>query len=334
MNNKVLLLLIGTFFLSLNINAQRGIRIGYIDMDYILENVPEYQEASQQLDDKVNRWKGEIETKLGEVSEMKKQLDNERPLLTKELIEERSEEIKFEEDQILDYQQKRFGPGGDLAIQKRQLVEPVQDQVFNAVQEISTNKKYDFVFDKSADVVMLYSADRHDISDQVLRSITRSAKRKQINNRKEEDAFDRDESKTVEQDAATLERQKQIEAKKSEREAALEERANTREAQKAERQKAFEERRKRLLEERQRKKDSLAALRLAKTEKNTPKEPTGDAADKNTVDPRQAAIEARKKRKDSILNARKVRRDSILNARRNRANTPSDPDDGENDGGN
>ena len=74
MNNKVLLLLIGTFFLSLNINAQRGIRIGYIDMDYILENVPEYQEASQQLDDKVNRWKGEIETKLGEVSEMKKQL--------------------------------------------------------------------------------------------------------------------------------------------------------------------------------------------------------------------------------------------------------------------
>ena len=222
MNTKVFLFLISIFMLTFySANAQRSIRIGYVDMEYILENVPEYQEASKQLEDKVNRWKGEIEEKLGEVDAMKKQLTNERPLLTQELIEERSEEIKFEEEQILDYQQKRFGPGGDLAIQRRQLVEPVQDQVINAVQEISTNKKYDYVINKS-DVIMLYSADRHDMSDQVLRSITRSSKRKQINNRKEEDAFDRDESKTVEQDKATQERQKEIEEKKNAREAALE----------------------------------------------------------------------------------------------------------------
>lgn len=331
MNTKIYLFIAGIFLMTLQTaNAQRSIRIGYIDMDYILENVPEYQEASKQLDEKVNRWKGEIEGKLGEVDEMKKQLDNERPLLTKELIEERYEEITFEEEQILDYQQKRFGPGGDLAIQKRQLVEPVQDQVFNAVQEISTNKKYDYVFDKSADVVMLYSADRHDISDQVLRSITRSAKRKQINNRKEEDAFDRDESKTVEQDQATLERQKQIEEKKNAREAALEERAASREAQKAERQKAFEEKRKVLLEERQRKKDSLAAIRAAKTAAATPKTPEGgDKVD--PADVRQAAIEARKARKDSILAARKARRDSILEARK-RKTSPPVPDN-EGDGG-
>jgi len=329
MNTKILLLLTSILMMSFHTaNAQRSIRIGYIDMDYILENVPEYQEASQQLADKVNRWKGEIDKKLGDVDEMKKQLDNERPLLTKELIEERNEEITFEEDQILDYQQKRFGPGGDLAIQKRQLVEPVQDQVFNAVQEISTNKKYDYVFDKSADVVMLYSADRHDISDQVLRSITRSAKRKQINNRKEEDAFDRDESKTVEQDEATQARQKEIEEKKKAREAALEERATAREAEKEERQRAFEERRKNLLEERQRKKDSIAAARVARTEAKTPKDgTTGEKID--PADARQAAIEARKRRKDSILNARKIRRDSILEARKNRANPPiPDNEDG------
>lgn len=329
MKTRVILFLAAAFLMTLQtLQAQRSIRIGYIDMDYILENVPEYQEASKQLDEKVNRWKGEIENKLGEVGEMKKQLDNERPLLTKELIEERYEEISFEEEQILDYQQKRFGPGGDLAIQKRQLIEPVQDQVFNAVQEISTNKKYDFVFDKSADVVMLYSADRHDISDQVLRSITRSAKRKQINNRKEEDAFDRDESKTVEQDKATLERQKQIEEKKNAREAALEERAATREAQKAERQKAFEEKRKALLEERQRKKDSLAAIRAAKTAATAPETLEGQAK-VDPTDSRQAAIEARKARKDSILAARKARRDSILEARKKKVNPPSpDNDDG------
>ncbi len=330
MNTKVFLFLVGTLMMTLQTtNAQRSIRIGYIDMDYILENVPEFQEASKQLDDKVNRWKGEIESKIGSVDAMKKQLENERPLLTAELIEERNEEITFEEDQILDYQQKRFGPGGDLAIQKRQLVEPVQDQVFNAVQEISANKKYDYVMNKS-EVLMLYAADRHDISDQVLRSITRSSKRKQINGKKDEDAFDRDESKTVEEDQATLERQRQIEAKKSEREAALEERASTRATEKEERQKAFEERRQRLLEERQRKKDSLAAIRLAKSEIKTSKEkPAGDNA--KPADARVTALEARKRRKDSILNARKVRRDSILNARKNR-NAPPVPDNEEGGG--
>jgi len=332
MMKKVFLLVLGTFLFSISLSAQRGIRIGYIDMDYILENVPEYQEASKQLDDKVNRWKGEIESKLGEVDAMKKQLDNERPLLTKELIEERYEEIQFEEDQILDYQQKRFGPGGDLAIQRRQLVEPVQDQVFNAVQEISTARKYDFVFDKSADVVMLYSADRHDISDQVLRSITRSARRKQINNRKEEDAFERDESKTVEQDNATLARQKEIEDKKAAREAALEERAQEREAQKAERQKAFEERRQRLLEERQRKKDSIAAARAEKTGRKNAEESSNEDDKIDPADARKAALEARQRRKDSILAARKKRRDSILNARKNRR--PPSPENGEGEGGN
>lgn len=330
MNTKIYFFLVGIFLMTFQIsNAQRSIRIGYIDMDYILENVPEYQEASKQLDEKVNRWKGEIDSKLGDVDEMKKQLDNERPLLTQELIEERNEEINFEEEQILDYQQKRFGPGGDLAIQKRQLVEPVQDQVFNAVQEISTNKKYDYVMNKS-EILMLYAADRHDISDQVLRSITRSSKRKQINSRKEEDAFDRDESKTVEEDQATLARQKEVEEKKKAREAALEERNTERETQREARQKAFEEKRKTLLEERQRKKDSITAARLAKTGASTTKEATG-----NKVDPaaaRQASIDARKQRKDSILNARKVRRDSILNARKNKANPPVP--DNEDGGGN
>ena len=85
------------------------------------------------------------------------------------------EDITFEEAEILDYQQKRFGPNGDLMIQKKQLIQPIQDQIFAAVQEIAGNKQYDFIFDKSADVVMLYSAERFDISELVLRSITRSS---------------------------------------------------------------------------------------------------------------------------------------------------------------
>lgn len=314
MSTKVFLLLLGTLLMSYHTTiAQRGIKVGYIDMDYILENVPEYQEASKQLSDKVNRWKLEVETKLGEIDKMKKQLNNERPLLTQELIEERNEEISFEEEQILDYQQNRFGPGGDLSIQKRRLIEPVQDQVFNAVQEISVNKKYDFVMNKS-EVLMLYAADRHDISDQVLRSITRSSKRKQINSKKEENAFDRNESKNIDEDQATLARQGELEAKKKIREVALKEKATARAIEKEERQKDFEERRQRLLDERKRKKDSIAATRPVKANTKTAK----DSVDKTkqTTDSKAAIIEARQRRKDSILNIRKIRRDSILNARK------------------
>jgi len=98
-------------------NAQRGVRIGYIDTEYILENVPEYAEATSQLESKVQKWKSEIETKLNGVKQKRSELNNEKALLTKELIEEREEDIFFEEKEILDYQQKRFGPNGDLMIQ-------------------------------------------------------------------------------------------------------------------------------------------------------------------------------------------------------------------------
>lgn len=328
MKTNFLIILLGAFMVTAFAKAQRGIRVGYIDMDYILENVPEYQDASGRLDEKVNKWKSEIDGKLADVQEMKNQLNNERALLTKELIEERDEEIKFEEDQILDYQQKRFGPGGDLAIQRRQLVEPVQDQVFNAVQEISSAKKFDLVFDKSSDLMMLYTADRLDISDQVLRSITRSARRNQINSKKEEKDFDIDEAKTVEQDQATQERQKAIEDKKAEREAALEDRAKQRQAEKDERNRIFQERRQKQLEERQRRKDSITAIRNARNAT------TSEGTDAVETDPKarqQAAIEARKKRKDSIIAARRAIRDSIIAARKKK--TTSTTSGSDEDGG-
>ncbi len=172
-------------FFIISVQAQRGTRLGYVDMEYILESVPEYQEASTQLEGKVQRWKKDLEKMNNEIEQMKLDLSNERVLLTKELIEERDEEIKILEDEMLKYQQDRFGPNGDLDLQRRRLVQPIQDQVFNIVQEIAEAKKYDFIFDKSADVVMLFSAKRNDISEQVLRSINRASRREEAKNRKD-----------------------------------------------------------------------------------------------------------------------------------------------------
>jgi len=264
MKTRVVFLVVGFFLICLSAKAQRSIRIGYINMDYILENVPEYQEAQSQLNTKVTKWKGEIETKRGKIVDLKKQLDNERPLLTPELIQEREDDIRYEEDLVLAYQQKRFGPSGDLTNQKLVLIQPVQDQVFNAVQEISANRKYDFVFDKSADVVMLYAAERHDISDQVLRSITRASKRNQVNNKKEKEALERDEEKTPEEDAAVQARKDAADQKKAERQALVDERTAARDAERKKKKEEFEARRAALLEARQRRKDSILAVRQQK----------------------------------------------------------------------
>ena len=168
--------------LGFKANAQsRGIKIGYIDMEYILQNVPDYAEAKNQLEQKAQKWKQDIETKKVDIAKLKDALKTERALLTKELIDEREEEIKFQEDELLDFQQKKFGPDGDLITQKAVLVKPIQDQVFTAVQDIAEVKKFDFVFDKSSDLTILFAAKRYDISDQVVRTITRAEKRQQWN---------------------------------------------------------------------------------------------------------------------------------------------------------
>ena len=236
MKFKVLFLLVLLGLMSFNANAQRGVRIGYIDTEYILQNVPEYQEASTQLDKKVLKWKTEIEKRLNEIEQKKKELDNESVLLTKELYNERFEDISFEEAEVLDYQQKRFGPNGDLMIQKRQLIEPIQDQIFAAVQDIAETGKYDFIFDKSADVVMLYSAERYDVSERVLKTITRTSKRTQAKSKRERKELE-DEAVVPATSRDKDDRQKALEERKATREADLA-------AKRAEREKAAEDRRK------------------------------------------------------------------------------------------
>ena len=166
-------------------NAQRGVKIGYIDTEYILENLQEYKQVSTRLEEKAKDWKKEIEDRARKIEQKKEALNSERILLTSEMIEEIEEEISFDEEELNEYQQKRFGPRGDLIIQKQQLIQPIQDQIFNAIKELAKSKDYDFIFDKSADIVMLYSDRRYDISDQILRTISRANNRRKLDSRKD-----------------------------------------------------------------------------------------------------------------------------------------------------
>ena len=330
MKNKVLFLLTLVFMISLSMYAQRGVRVAYIDTEYILENVPEYQEATAQLNQKADKWKNEISTKLGAIEQKRKDLSNEKALLTKELIDEREEDIAFEEKEILDYQQKRFGPNGDLFIQKKQLMQPIQDQIFAAVQDMAESRKYDFIFDKSSDAVMLFSAKRFDLSDQILRSITRSSKRKQAQSKAERKAAEEEE--LVPEINYELEaRQKALEEKKTERESAIEKRRQEILADREAKKKEAEARRQKILEEREKAKQAKLDARNKKTKADGDKEKeTSKPDDTKTVEgetktkaqlieenrqkklkERAARKKALEERKKQILEDRQKTKDSI-----------------------
>ena len=272
------------FFISLisimaNAQTARGVKIGYIDMEYILEKVPDYADALNQLEQKAQAWKQEIEIKRTEINVLKDNLKTERVLLTKELIEEREEEIAYLDKQLLDYQEKRFGPKGDLIIQKSVLVKPIQDQIFTIIQDVAEQRKYDFVFDRASDLTMLFADKKHNISDFVIRKLTSVQKREEMT-KKQLKAFEAKEAleELVADNPDVQERQKKLDAKKAAREKLIEERKAAIELKKAE---AAEKKRK-LLEEREAKKNGTVIEKDSTNgENNTQTLPVSDKVTEN-----------------------------------------------------
>ena len=288
-------------FLTLNlvgaVQAQtKGTKIGYIDMEYILQNVPDYTEAQNQLEEKAQKWKQEVEAKKIEINKLKDALKTEKALLTKGLIEERMAEIAFLENENLEYQQKRFGPNGDLMMQKVGLTKPIQDQVFAAVQDIAEAKKYDFIFDKNSDLTMLFAAKRFDISDQIVRVLNRTEKREQLTKKqlKEEEAKEAKEE-AINDNPALAERKKALDEKKATRDAAVADRI----ALQAQRKQEAEEKRLQIIADKEAKRNGTGPT-TAKTsiaDKSADKEAALAAAAEAKqlqADERAQALEIRK----------------------------------------
>ena len=165
-----------TLLFSLLVYGQRGTKVGYIDMAYILEKVDEFNKASDLLDKNIKNWKKEIEIKKLELEQIKDQLNTERIILTPELINDRELEIQDFASEIIRLQEKRFGPKGDMIIQRSKLIQPLQDQVMSIVKQVAEESKYDFIFDRSSTATMLYSVKNYDISDLVIKRINRQQK--------------------------------------------------------------------------------------------------------------------------------------------------------------
>jgi len=172
------------FFLTIESSfSQKSTRIGYIDMKTILGNIDEYKIAQKLIDERIISWQNEIELKKLQLKKYQDELNLEKVLLTTELIEDRNDEISDFAKSIVSLQERRFGLNGDLVKQRLRLIKPIQDQVLTAVREIAVERKYDFIFDRSSELIMLYSVKNYDISDLVLRKISiqqRNKERKKL----------------------------------------------------------------------------------------------------------------------------------------------------------
>merc|ERR1711916_1098 len=235
MKMKKIFLFIVLLLSVTSIWSQRNQLIAYIDMEYILENVPEYLQAQNTLDSKVAKWRKKLDDQARHIEVLKSDLANEKAILTKDLIEEKEEEITIKQQELRRLESLYFGPKGDMFLVRKQLVKPIQDQVYNAIQSIAARKKYDFVFEKSSDLIMLYSNKKYDISDLVLSTIDRtrlSNKKKEERKKRSEVAKQPNKNLTAKQKEIVAKKQADKEAKKKaikeKREALLKQRAEKR----------------------------------------------------------------------------------------------------------
>ena len=147
------------------ISAQK---FGYIDTDYVLSKMPEYQEAQAEIDKLSQGWQEEIKEMSRNIESMYDELQAEEVLLTTDLKNERLEQIAAKEKELKEYQKKIFGFEGLFFLKKKELVKPVQDKIFDAVEKVCKEQRLAIMFDKAGDLVMIYTDPRHDYTDYVL----------------------------------------------------------------------------------------------------------------------------------------------------------------------
>ena len=165
---KFLLLLCMGFILTLSATAQR---YAVIDSKYILEKIPDYKDAQKKLDQFSEQWQQEIDKRSADLDKMYKDFDAEQVMLSAELRKKREDQLFLKEKTLRDLQRKRFGFEGDLFTKRQELIKPVQDKVYNAVQKLAVQRGYDFILDKSEGITVIFADPKLEKSDDVLKEL-------------------------------------------------------------------------------------------------------------------------------------------------------------------
>ncbi len=166
---KKLILTVATI-LSVTVfaNAQK---FAFIDTEYIMENIPAYTAAQEQLNQLSSQYQKELESMHSEIEQMYKDYQAESVLLSEDMKRKREDVIVSKEKDYKQLQSKYFGPSGDLYKKRQGLIKPIQDDIFNAVQEISNDGAYAVIFDKAGGTTLFFTNPKYDLSDQVLQKL-------------------------------------------------------------------------------------------------------------------------------------------------------------------
>ena len=156
------------FSLSATVTAQR---YAVVDTKYILDKMPDYKSAQKQLDQTSAQWQKEIDDKQAVLDKMYKDFEGEQAMLSDDLKKKREDDLFNHEKEVRDLQRKRFGFEGDLFKKRQELIKPVQDKVYNAIQKIAVSRLYDFILDKSEGITVIFADPKLDKSDDVLKEL-------------------------------------------------------------------------------------------------------------------------------------------------------------------
>ncbi len=161
--------LVAFVFFGKNIAAAQ--KFGYIDSEFILNKMPEYGKAQAEIDQLSGAWQKEVEEMQKKTESLYAAYQAEQVLLTEEMKQERLAEIRKKENELKEYQKKVFGFGGLFFLKKQELIKPLQDKVFDAVDKVAKANRLAIIFDKAGELVMIYTDPRHDYTDFVLEEL-------------------------------------------------------------------------------------------------------------------------------------------------------------------
>ena len=165
---KTLIVVLFMMFGLSNANAQK---FAYVDTQYILDNIPEYKMSTDQLEELSKKWQKEIESEIAAIDKLYRSFQTDAMLLPADIKKQREEEITQKERELKTLQKKRFGQNGDLFKKRQELIKPIQDKIFNAIQELAENRGYSVIFDRASNASILYANERFDKSDEVLQNM-------------------------------------------------------------------------------------------------------------------------------------------------------------------
>ncbi|MCX8057568.1 MAG: OmpH family outer membrane protein [Ignavibacteria bacterium] len=166
---KKLIILFAFFFISVPIFAQ--VKIGFINSEAIMKELPEAQDAQRKLDNLVQEWQAELRRLESEWKMKYDAYDRDKLIMSDQTRAEKEKELVDLENRIMQYREQKFGQNGELFQKQEEFMKPIQNKIFTTLEKIAKEEGYDFVFDKSGEILLLYANEKYDLTNKVLQAL-------------------------------------------------------------------------------------------------------------------------------------------------------------------